>query len=260
MGTVSGSGLSVAIITKNEEKHLPRALESVKFADEIVIIDSGSTDGTLEIARAFTDKVIQRGWPGYGAQKNAALENCSREWVLSLDADEELTSALATQIQQVVRGGTGGFDLYAFPRLSLFVDKWMRHGGWYPDRQTRLLRSGAGRFAERKVHECIVSDRPVGNLSGDLLHYSYESIADYIDRMNRYSTLAAEMILEGGKPHRVTSPGLAWSLARKFLEVYVLKRGFLDGRHGFLVSCLAAYGVFLREAKVWKPAGRHGPV
>ncbi len=153
----------------------------------------------------------------------------------------------------MVREKVSGFDVYSMPRLSLFIDRWMRHGGWYPDRQLRFLRSGAARFAERKVHESIATDKPVGRLKGDILHYSYESIEDYIARMNEYSSLAATMILEKPDTPRVTAFGLGWDLAMKFLEVYVLKRGFLDGRHGFIVSWLAAYGVFLRQAKVWRP-------
>jgi glycosyltransferase involved in cell wall biosynthesis len=246
-------GLSVAIITKNEEKHLRRALESVRFADEIVVVDSGSTDQTLDIAREFNCRIFERDWPGYAAQKNFALEQCTRQWVFSLDADEQLTPELEAEVLSVVEGGTSAFELYTMPRLSLFIDKWMRHGGWYPDRQLRLLKNGAGRFIDRPVHECIVSDKPAGRLHSDILHYSYESLEDYIDRMNRYSSLGAAQILSKPGRVRVSLWSLALVLPRKFLEVYVWKRGFLDGRHGFIVSCLAAWGVFLRQAKVWKP-------
>lgn len=245
-------GLSVAIITLNEEKNLPRALRSVPFADEVVMVDSGSTDGTVALARDHGARVIQRPWPGYGQQKNFALEQARCEWVLSLDADEALSPELSAEIRQVVSGERTGFDCYAMPRLSMFIDRWMRHGGWYPDRQIRLIRKGAAKFSERPVHERIETALPVGELQGDLLHYSYESISDYIRRHDVYSTLGARIRLESGRPGWTSVAGLAATLAAKFLEVYVWKRGFLDGRHGFIVACLAANSVFVRQCKIWE--------
>lgn len=248
-------GLSVAIITKNEEKHLARALESVRFADEIVVVDSGSTDATLAIARDNGCRIFERDWPGYGAQKNFALEQASHDWVLSLDADEALSRELSGEVHEVVSGEKSGYQIYSFPRLTHFVDRWMRHGGWYPDWQIRLLRRGAGRYNDRPVHEAIVPQGPVGRLSGDLLHYSYESVEDYVGRMNTYSRLAAEIQIKHGR-RRVGASSLAGAVARKFLEVYVYKRGFLDGRHGFVAAGLAACGVFLRQAKIrWPEEG-----
>jgi len=247
------SGLSVAIITKNEERDLPVALASVGFADEIVVVDSGSSDRTLEIAAEAGAKIVRYPWQGYAAQKNLAIDHCTQEWVLSLDADECLSAELAEDVARVVSGETQGFDYYSVPRLSLFVDRWMRHSGWYPDRQLRLFRRGRGHFADRKVHEAIVPDGPVGRLAGDLLHYSFRSVSDYVDRMNRYSSLGAQMLRESGRAGSSGRMALGWVLVRKFLEVYVLKRGFLDGTHGFVVSCLAAYTVFLRTAKLWRP-------
>lgn len=244
-------GLSVAIITKNEERHLARALDSVEFADEVIVVDSGSTDSTLHIARSRGCRVIERDWTGFAPQKNFALEQASREWVLSLDADEALSATLAREVRQVVSGASSGCDACSVPRLTLFIDRWMRHGGWYPDRQIRLIRSGAAQFTDRRVHESIVTDRPVAKLRGDLLHYSYASVEDYVARMNSYSTLAAEEAL--ARDRRVSSLNLATALPRKFLEVYVYKQGFLDGRHGFVAAWLSAYGVFLRYAKIRWP-------
>ena len=244
-------GLSVAIITRNEEKHLARTLQSARFADEIIVVDSGSTDETLSIAREHGCCIFDRDWPGYGAQKNFAIDQASREWVLCLDADEEVSPELARSVADVVSGEKSGYDIYSFPRLTLFIDRWMRHGGWYPDRQIRLIRSGAAQFTDRRVHESIVTDRPVAKLRGDLLHYSYASVEDYVARMNSYSTLAAEEAL--ARDRRVSSLNLATALPRKFLEVYVYKQGFLDGRHGFVAAWLSAYGVFLRYAKIRWP-------
>ena len=245
-------GLSVAIITRNEEKNLARALQSVRFADELIVVDSGSTDATLSIAREHGCRVFERDWPGYGAQKNFALDQASHEWVLCLDADEEVSPELARLVAAVVSGDKSGYELYSFPRLTLFIDRWMRHGGWYPDRQIRLLRKGAARYNDHPVHAAIVPEGPVGRLSGDLLHYSFESVEDYVGRMNTYSRLAAEIQIKHGR-RRPGASSLAGAVARKFLEVYVYKRGFLEGRHGFVVAGLAAWGVFLRTARVRWP-------
>lgn len=245
-------GLSVAIITKNEEKHLARTLQSVRFADEIIAVDSGSTDATLSIAREHGCRIYERDWPGYGPQKNFAIDQASCEWVLCLDADEEVSPELAQSIAAVVSGEKTGYEFYSFPRLTLFIDRWMRHGGWYPDRQIRLLRRGAARYNDHPVHEAIVPRGPVGRLSGDLLHYSYESVEDYVRRVDTYSRLAAESDIRRGR-RRPPACSLVWAVAEKFVEVYVYKRGFLDGRHGFVVAGLAAWGVFLRTARVRWP-------
>ncbi len=246
-------GLSVALTCFNSERTLERALSSVSFADEIVVVDSGSTDSTLEIARRFTDRIIAQEFLGYGPQKNLALEACSREWIFVLDSDEELSPRLAEEVRAVVAGSISGYRVYSMPRLSCFIDRWMRHGGWYPDRVTRLVSRGTGRFSEEAVHETFVTDYPAGNLKGDLLHHTYTSVSDYVLRQDRYSSLAARQILQSGRHPRISSGRMALTLLRKFLEVYVLKRGFLDGQHGFVVACLAAYSVFLRQAKLWKP-------
>ncbi len=251
-------GLSVAVTTFNSERTLERALSSVRFADEIVVVDSGSTDGTLEIARRFTDRIIRKEFLGYGPQKNLALESCGREWIFILDSDEELSPELAEEVGSVVSGRTAGHLVYTVPRLSCFIDRWMRHSGWYPDRTIRLVRRGSGRFDERAVHEAFVTEHPAGHLSGDLLHHTYVSISDYVQRQDRYSSLAALEVLRTGRRPRITPAGMALTLLRKFLEVYIWKRGFLDGQHGFVAACLAAYSVFLRQAKLWKPEGLSG--
>ena len=245
-------GLSVAIITKNEERHLARALDSVEFADEVIVVDSGSTDSTLHIARSRGCRVIERDWTGFAPQKNFALEQASREWVLSLDADEALSATLAREVRQVVSGASSGCDACSVPRLSLFIDRWMRHGGWYPDWQVRLFRKGAAHYNDHPVHAAIVPDRPAGRLRGDLLHYIYESVEDYVGRVDTYSRLMAQVEIKQGR-RKPAACSLVWAVAEKLLEVYVYKRGFLDGRHGFVAAGLAAWGVFLRTARVRWP-------
>jgi len=258
-GSAVNPGLSVAVTTFNSERTLHNALASVSFADEIVVVDSGSTDGTLDIARRFTDRIILQEFLGYGPQKNLALESCTRDWIFVLDSDEELSPRLAEEVRAVVSGDISGFRVYSVPRLSRFIDRWMRHGGWYPDRTVRLVGRGTGRFSQSAVHETFVTGHPAGNLTGDLLHHTYASISDYVRRQDRYSSLAARQLMESGRKVRVTPAGMALSLVRKFLEVYIWKRGFLDGQHGFVVACLAAYAVFLRQAKLWKPEDCGGP-
>ena len=245
-------GLSVAIITRNEEKHLARTLQSARFADEIIVVDSGSTDETLSIAREHGCCIFDRDWPGYGAQKNFAIDQASREWVLCLDADEEVSPELARSVADVVSGEKSGYDIYSFPRLTLFIDRWMRHGGWYPDWQVRLFRKGAAHYNDHPVHAAIVPDRPAGRLRGDLLHYIYEAVEDYVGRVDTYSRLMAQVEIKQGR-RKPAACSLVWAVAEKLLEVYVYKRGFLDGRHGFVAAGLAAWGVFLRTARVRWP-------
>lgn len=240
-------GLSVAIITLNEEDYIGQAIDSVQFADEIIVVDSGSTDATVEIAESKGAVVVHQDWLGYGAQKNKALSLCTYEWALSLDADECVTEKLQSEIKKVIARDSP-YQGYMIPRLSQFIDRFLYHGGWYPDKQVRLVRNGSGQFSLIAVHESLLVEGKVGQLENDLLHFSYKSISDYIQRMDKYSSLAAEMALEKGK--KVGNLALVAAIPRKFLEVYILKRGFLDGIHGFTVACLAAFGLFSRYAKI----------
>jgi glycosyltransferase involved in cell wall biosynthesis len=244
--------LSVTVITANEAERLRACLESVAWADEIVVVDAESHDKTVQIAREFTDHVLVRPWSGFAAQKNAALAAATGDWILSLDADEIVSTGLRAEIEAIVSGG--GADGYAVPRRNVFWGRWVRHGGLYPDWQLRLFRRGRGRFVDRAVHESVVVDGPVARLSGHLEHRSYRDVADFVERANRYSTLAAdEWVAAGG---RATALDVALRPPGRFLSMYVLRAGFLDGWRGFLLAVLYAYYVAMRSAKAWERTRR----
>jgi glycosyltransferase involved in cell wall biosynthesis len=241
--------LSVTIITKNEEARLRRCLESVAWADEIVVLDAGSDDRTVEIARAFTDHVVVHSWEGFARQKNLALERATRDWVLSLDADEVVSPELRDAIVEVLRSDVP-VDAYAVPRRNIFWGRWVRHGRLYPDWQVRLFRRGRGRFVERDVHESVEVDGTIARLPSPLIHESYRDVADFIERTNRYTSLAAaEWVRQG---HRAGLADLVVRPAGRFFSMYVLHGGFLDGWRGFLLAALYAYYVLIRSAKIWE--------
>lgn len=240
--------LSVVVISKNEEERLRGCLESVAWADELIVVDAESTDKTVQIAREFTDRVYVRPWPGFAAQKNFGLDQATGEWILSLDADEEVPRELREEIEAVLAGG--GCAGYRMPRRNLFWGRWIRHGGLYPDWQLRLFRRERGRFVERVVHESVQIQGDVGRLRGALVHRSYADVADFLARADRYSTLAAEEWARSGRPVRPAD--LLLRPAGRFLAMYLVRAGFLDGWRGFLLAALYAYYVFIRSAKVWE--------
>jgi glycosyltransferase involved in cell wall biosynthesis len=246
--------LSVAVITLNEAERLRACLQSVAWADEVVVVDAASHDKTVAVAREFTDRVWVRPWPGFAAQKNFALEQATGDWVLSLDADEEVSAELRAEIQAVLAGDDPPHDGYAVPRRNLFLGQWVRHGGLYPDWQLRLFRRGRGRFVERAVHEAVQVQGPIGRLRGHLVHRSYESLADFFERAHRYSTLAAADLVRAGA--RARARDLVLRPLGRFLAMYVMRGGFLDGRKGLLLAALYAYYVFMRTAKVWEVTRR----
>jgi glycosyltransferase involved in cell wall biosynthesis len=252
--------LSVAIITQNEETNLARTLASVQFADEVIVIDSGSTDRTLEIAREFDAKVFFESWKGFASQKNSAIEKCSGTWILSLDADEELTLELQQEIRVLLRGKPPA-DAYMIRRRNLFLNRWMRYGGYYPDPKLRLFRRHAAnfappaRFTERPVHETIAFDGILDTLEHDLIHHAYPTIESYIDHMDRYSTLGAQIIVDKGKTSRSW-----WSF---FYNIFILpfftliwnfifRFGFLDGREGLLLHLYHSTYTSWKYAKAWQ--------
>jgi glycosyltransferase involved in cell wall biosynthesis len=241
--------LSVAIIAWNEEDRLRACLESAAWADEIIVIDAESTDKTVQIAREFTDKIWVRPWGGFAAQKNFALGQATGEWVLSLDADERVTPALRDRIGGIV-AANGPSDGYSIPRRNIFWGAWVRHGGLYPDYQMRLFRRNAGRFVDSAVHESAVVEGHVETLAEPMLHHSYRGLEDFVSRSNRYSTLAAQEITRRGGRARLAD--LALRPFGRFVSMYVLKLGFLDGWRGFVLAVLYANYVFLRMAKAWE--------
>ena len=228
--------LSVALITKNEAVNLPRTLASVHWANEIVIVDSGSTDATLEIARNAGARVFEESWKGFAAQKNSAIAHSTGDWILSLDADEEVSPELAQEIQALL-AGEPAFNAWRIPRLNHFLGRPLRHGGYWPDPKLRLFRRGAARFAERPVHETMVSDGAAGRLKAPLIHHCYPTLNDYVEHMNRYSSIAAEALVTSGRAG-TSWFWVAWNAvlnpAATFLYNYVFRLGFLDGRAGFL--------------------------
>lgn len=240
--------LSVIIITCNEAANIADCLASVEFADECIVVDSGSTDDTVAIARAAGARVeVTADWPGFGPQKNRALALAQGEWVLSLDADERVTPELAMEIQRAM-ADPGPTAAYEIPRLSSFCGKFIRHSGWWPDAVLRLFRRGQARFTDAAVHERVVSDGPVGRLKAHMLHYTYPDLAFAIQKMNRYSSDAAHMMHAKGRTATVAS-ALGHSIWT-FTRIYIVRRGFLDGGHGFVLAVLAAMGSFSRYAKL----------
>lgn len=241
------SRLSVVLITKNEERNLARALESVAWADEILVVDSHSEDKTAEIARRFGARVIETDWPGFGIAKQRAVDCANGEWVLSLDADEVVTPELAREIRSTI-DGNGTTAGYVVPRRTNFLGRWIYHCGWYPDPVLRLFRKSHGRFDEAPVHEKVILDGPTGRLQGELLHYSYPSLELYLEKMNRYTTLGAEEAFRQGKRAGVSDIALRPLVA--FVKHYVSKRGFQDGLEGFVLSVLSAISVMVKYAKL----------
>lgn len=248
--------LSVALITKNEEANLGRTLASVHWADEIVIVDCGSTDRTAEIARAFGARFFVEEWKGFGAQKNSALEKCTGDWVLALDADEEASAELAAEIRALL-GGTPECEAYFLARKNFFLGRWMRHGGYWPDAKLRLFRRGAARFEERAVHETAHCAGRTGRLQGALLHHAYPTLEGYLEHMNRYSTLGAEQAAAKGKTSRSWA-AFVWNVwvvpVATFKYNYVFRLGFLDGREGLLLHLYHSAYVSWKYAKAWEGA------
>lgn len=242
--------LSVILITRDEEANIADCLASVAFASEIVVVDSGSTDRTVELAQAAGAKVVRTGdWPGFGAQKNRALAQATKTWVLSIDADERVTPALRDEILTAIGGAGSRFDAWDMPRRSSFCGRYMSHSGWYPDRVTRLFRRERARFSDDLVHERVVVDGAVGRLRNDLLHATYPDLETMLQKLDRYSTASARAMHEQGR--RST---LAGAIARglwAFVRTYVLRLGFLDGRLGFVLALSIAETTYYKYLKLW---------
>ncbi|MGH9665621.1 MAG: glycosyltransferase family 2 protein [Bryobacteraceae bacterium] len=245
--------LSAAIITLNEERNVARVVESLRCCDEIVIVDSGSTDRTVAIARELGVCVLENPWPGYAAQKNFAAEHCSNDWILSLDADESLSEALEGDIWQIKKNGPQ-FDAYTMPRMAQYLGRWILHSGWYPDRKVRLYDRRRARWAGDFVHESVAVNGSVGHLESNLLHFTCSSLSEHLKTMDRYTTLAAEQLIFQG--YRVTWRQLLVNPPWTFFRTYFLSRGFLDGPEGLAIAYMAAFYNFLKYAKVKNMVGR----
>ena len=242
--------ISAVIITLDEEKNIRRCLESLTWAREIVVVDSGSTDATVEIAREFTDRVVTHPFEGYVGQKNFALDQASGEWVLSLDADEVVTPQLLDRIREVWPRERQRYDGFTVNRLSRFSGRWIRRCGWYPDRKLRLFKRSRGRWEGDDLHEKVRLDGPVMDLNADLLHYTYQNLSENVRKIQSYSTIFARAQYDRGR--RASLWDLLIRPPAKFLKAYLLKGGFMEGCHGLILSITATFYVFLKYAKLWE--------
>ena len=241
--------LSVTIITKNEASNIGRALESIAWADDIVVVDCGSSDDTVGIARRYTERVFVNEWPGYSAQKNHAATLARHEWILSIDADERVTPELGAEIRELllVEPAARG---YRIPRVTRYLGRWIRSTDWYPDHQLRLYDRRTGGWPPRRVHESVrVSGRP-GTLRHELQHFAYRDLTHHLQTMAVYTDLAAQQMREDGR--RVGLVGLVLHPPAAFLRNYLLRLGVTDGMPGLIVSLLNAYSVFLKLARLWE--------
>jgi glycosyltransferase involved in cell wall biosynthesis len=241
--------VTVTIITLNESEHIAAAIETAAWADEILVVDSGSTDDTVPIATASGARVMSRTWPGYVDQKNYAASVASHDWIFSLDADERVTPALAAEIRGIVDGNPAQ-RAFRVPRVTFHLGRWVRTTDFYPDYQTRLYDRRAARWQGKYVHESVAADGDVGQLKNELQHYSFRDLSDQLDRINRYSSLAARQMHEGGR--RAGALDLLVHPPAAFLRNYVLRGGFADGMAGLTISLLNAYSVLVKYAKLWE--------
>ena len=242
--------LSVILITKNEEANLKDCLESVSFADEIIVVDSQSSDKTQEIARSFGAKLeITSDWPGFGPQKNRALNLATHDWVLSIDADERVTPELKQEILTAIASPNAA-DCYAIPRSSWYCGRFMKHSGWYPDYVDRLFKRGSAKFSDHLVHERLLPTGSSGKLKNHFLHYSYRDFSQVLKKVDVYSSAAAQQAFKQGK-----KGGLGEALVHgfwAFFRTYVLRRGFLDGKHGLALAISNAATSYYKYLKLWQ--------
>ena len=245
--------VTATVITRNEAANIEAALASLSFADELIVVDSESTDDTVAIARRFTDRVIVRPWPGYIAQKNFAAEQASHDWIFSLDADERVSTPLADEIRSWKSGKAPGYAEatgFRIPRVTFHLGRWLRSTDWYPDYQLRLYDRRRARWSGRHVHESVRADGPVARLGGEILHYAYRDLSHHLVTMDRYTTLAARQMFEDGR--RAGWWDLALHPPAAFLRNYLLRGGFRDGVPGLIVSAMNARYVGIKLAKLWE--------
>jgi glycosyltransferase involved in cell wall biosynthesis len=242
-------GLSVILITKNEAANIKDCLESVSFANEIIVVDSQSSDQTVKIAQSFGAKVENTSdWPGFGLQKNRALNLATQDWVLSIDADERVTPELKQEILAVINNASSA-DCYAIPRLSWYCGRFMKHSGWYPDYVERLFKRGSAKFSDHLVHERLLPTGPVKKLNHHFLHYSFKNFSQVLQKVDSYSTASANQAFQQGKKSSVLKAighGL-WA----FFRTYFLRLGFLDGQQGLALAISNAEGTYYRYIKIW---------
>lgn len=238
--------ITATIITLNEERKIVRAIESLRCCDEILILDSGSVDRTVELAERLGARVIEGGWLGYAAQKNRVAEQASHEWILSLDADEALSEALEGEIWNVKKNGPR-YDAYTMPRMAQYLGKWILHSGWYPDRKVRLYDRRKAKWVGEFVHESVKVDGRVGHLESNILHFTCDSISEHVKTIDHYTTLAAQELasrrIKIGVSHLIFDP--PWT----FFKTYFIYLGFLDGVEGLILAYMASFYTFVKYAK-----------
>jgi len=237
--------VTAIIITKNEASKIEACLKSLDWVNEIIVLDSGSNDNTVEICQKFTPYVHQTDWPGFGPQKNRALALATSDWILSIDADEFISKNLRNEILETVK--IKEFNAYKIPRLSSYCGKFLKHGGWWPDYVTRLIKKGGGEFTNDLIHERIISHGITGTLKNHIIHYRSDKLEDTLDRMNKYSTIWANE----NKEKKKSNIGIAifhsmWT----FIRIYFIRMGFLDGREGFLMAVSNSIGSFYKYVKI----------
>ena len=241
------SRLSIIIVAKNEAINIAECVRSARFADEVIVLDSGSTDGTPELARAEGAQVAVTDWPGYGPQVNRGIDMAGGDWIFSLDADERISPELAAEIRRAI--GRDDVDGFRVPRTSMYCGRFIRHGGWSPDYTWRLVRKGKGRFTEHFLHAHLEIPGPTGTLAEPIIHYSYRTLEEVLEKLNRYSSANARDMTTAGRTGslgRAVAHGL-WA----FFRTYVLRLGFLDGRWGFMLAVSNAEGTYYRYLKLW---------
>jgi glycosyltransferase involved in cell wall biosynthesis len=244
--------LSVTIISYNEEKNIRDCLESVQWADEIVVIDSFSIDKTIDICREYTDRVYQNKWPGFVEQKNFALTKASHNWILSIDADERVSDELGEEIKGLLSNSLK-YDGYYIPRKTFYVNKWILHCGWYPDYKIRLFKKDKGRWegtGGTAIHESVKVNGRVGYLKGDILHHSFPTISSHLKTINSFTSISATENFKKGERTGILS--ILFRPIFNFFKMYILKLGFLDGIPGLIVSVLSSYHVFIKYTKMWE--------
>jgi len=241
--------VSVVIVTKNEEKNIREALQSIKDVSEIIVIDSFSTDSTVDICREYTDKIYRNEWPGYAKQKQMGIELAQSRWVFILDSDERFTEPLWREITDIVSSNRE-FHGYHVPRKNFFLGKWIRHGGWWPDHTLRFFLKDKASMEERKVHEKVFVNGKVGYLQNPIEHYTYRTVSDYIRKMDVYSTLSAEELKSKGIPSGVLK--MVVKPLFTFFKMFFLRSGFMDGIHGLVLAVLYSHYTFLKYLKLWE--------
>jgi glycosyltransferase involved in cell wall biosynthesis len=242
--------ISACVIAYNEERKIRRCLQSLTWCDELIVVDSFSTDRTVEMCREFTERVYQHEWLGYVGQRNLVREMAKHPWILFLDSDEEVSPGLRDEILAHFEKGHGPYVGYEFPRQVYYLGKWIRHGEWYPDVKLRLFKKDFGRTEGLEPHDHVVVSGPVKRLRNPVWHYTYDDIQDHLETLNRFSTITAQQKFVSGLPFRWYD--LFFRPFFRFLKGYVLRLGFLDGWHGLVIAFVSAFGAFVKYSKLWE--------